>query len=233
MIAASCNSGQNANSDKVNTIPDVHITGAMKDVMHKGMLNGVISSDTLEQKGLYGLGPVSYLRGEILIMDGNAYASYVAEDSQMIVMKSEKVSAPFFVYSNVTDWDTLDLPDEFHNIKDVEAFLDEGPFNEGPFAFVISGNIEKATIHCQNLAPGTEVHSPKEAHQGQVTYKLGPADVDVVGFFSKDHQGVFTHHDAFTHMHLITSDRMRMGHLDDVEWGKMKLMVPRGIARTE
>ena len=74
-----------------------------------------------------------------------------------------------------------------------------------------------AEIHCQNLAPGSIVRSPKEAHAGQVNYSLTNETVDIIGFFSTQHQGVFTHHDSYVHMHLITQDEKQMGHLDHVE----------------
>lgn len=40
----------------------------------------------------------------------------------------------------------------------------------------------------------------------------------MVGYFSTSHQGEFTHHDSFTHIHLITADRKVMGHLDHAEF---------------
>ena len=43
----------------------------MKNVMWKGELHGNLKLDTISNKtNLYGLGPVEYLAGEILIIDG-------------------------------------------------------------------------------------------------------------------------------------------------------------------
>ena len=56
----------------------VYITGAMKNIMWKGQLEGMINLDTIADKEhLYGLGPLEGLRGEILIIDGTAYISTV------------------------------------------------------------------------------------------------------------------------------------------------------------
>ncbi|MBT3819061.1 MAG: alpha-acetolactate decarboxylase, partial [Lentimicrobiaceae bacterium] len=40
---------------------------------------------------------------------------------------------------------------------------------------------------------------------------------------------VFTHHDSNVHMHLITTDRRKMGHLDKVLFGSgdIKLYLPK------
>jgi len=70
------------------------------------------------------------------------------------------------------------------------------------------------------------VSSPAEAHQGQTNYYLNNEEVEIVGFFSTEHQGVFTHHDSFLHMHLITKDKSLMGHLDELELDKVTLYLP-------
>jgi acetolactate decarboxylase len=39
---------------------------------------------------------------------------------------------------------------------------------------------------------------------------------------------IFTHHDTFLHMHLITTDKSRMGHCDEMKFDpkKIKLYLP-------
>ncbi len=200
----------------------------MKNVMWKGELAGIIDLDTIKnRKGLYGLGPVSYLRGELLINDGITYISKVLPDDSMIVEKSRAIDAPFFVYGNVQEWTTIDLPDSIKTIKDLEVLLDEQTKDrKRPFVFKLTGQITRATIHIQNLPKGSQVSSPQEAHQGQVNYLLKSEGVEIIGFFSTHHQGIFTHHDSYLHMHLITNDQRKMGHLDEVEFGQMKLWLP-------
>ena len=209
---------------------EVQVAGAMKDVMWKGELTGKIRLDTLpDRKGLYGLGPKSYLQGELLILDGRSYVSRVLTDSTMAVEETYQVSAPFFVYGNVEAWEAIDLPGRIQSIEDLEHFLDERTRHRPrAFAFKLTGQIRNADIHIQNLPEGTSVSSPAEAHQGQTAYALGPADVDIVGFFSTEHQGVFTHHDTNLHMHLISRDRTQMGHLDRVTFDRMRLYLPKG-----
>lgn len=69
--------------------------------------------------------------------------------------------------------------------------------------------------------------SPKEAHQSQMNYELKNEDVEIIGFFSTEHQGIFTHHDSYLHMHLITKDIKKMGHLDEITFGDMTLYLPK------
>ena len=45
----------------------VKVVGEMKDVMWKGDLKGKIATDSLNSKETYGLGPIEFLKGEIVV----------------------------------------------------------------------------------------------------------------------------------------------------------------------
>lgn len=211
--------------------PDVHIIGAMKNVMRKGDLSDRINPDTLSDKShLYGLGPLTHLTGELLINEGKCYVSKVTPDSVgMSVTRDCAVSAPFFVYARVKEWEAVPLPAEVKSIADLEEFIETSTKDrKRPFAFKLYGIVNSAVIHIQNLPPGTRVSSPAEAHQGQVNYNLPKTAANIIGFFSTEHQGIFTHHDSYLHLHLITRDEQSMGHLDKAEFGDMILYLPKG-----
>ena len=225
----SCNSNTKTTDSKLDSYSEIKIVGAMKNVMWKGDLDGIIKLDSIENKtGLYGIGPESYLSGEILIHNGQTYISRVISDSTMSVEKTIDASAPFFVYGNVNEWEEIDFPKNIVSIKDFEKYLDAKTITaKRPFAFKLVGQVENAKIHIVNLPKGIKVSSPEDAHQRQTDYKLEKEIVEIVGFFSTEHKGVFTHHDSFLHMHLITADESKMGHLDELEIGKMKLYLPK------
>lgn len=211
------------------TVNNVKIVGQMKDVMWKGQLNGNIYLDTITNKAnLFGLGPVEYLSGEILVINGKSYKSTVISDSTMKVEETFHVNAPFFGYVNITNWTEQTLPAHIETIAQLEQYLDSITQNSlRPFMFKLTGAIEQATIHVVNLPKGSKVTSPDEAHKGQVNYVLKNEQVDIVGFFSTEHKAIFTHHDTYLHMHLITTDRQKMGHLDEVRFkkGRIKLFM--------
>ncbi len=226
----SCHSTPKQNNAKeMETYSDIKIVGAMKNVMWKGELGSSVDLDTISDKnGLYGLGPVSYLTGELLINNGKSYVSKVTSDSTMSVEKTFEISAPFFVYGNVTEWNEIELPSDVKTIQDLEKFIDDKTTEfKRPFAFKLIGQVSSAIIHIQNLPEGTKVSSPDEAHQGQTNYDIEDEYAEIIGFFSTEHKGIFTHHDSFLHMHLITKDKSQMGHLDVLEIGKMKLYLPK------
>jgi acetolactate decarboxylase len=49
-----------------------------------------------------------------------------------------------------------------------------------------------------------------------------------LGFYSQQHQTIFTHHDTNLHLHLISADRLTMGHLETItfEPKKVQLFLP-------
>lgn len=212
------------------TTNGVKIVGEMKNVMWKGQLYGNIKLDTITNKtNLYGLGPVEYLSGEILIIDGKSYISTVVFDTTMKVEETYNINAPFFGYANISKWTEQVLPDSIQTIQQLETYLDKVTKNSPrPFMFKLSGTVEQATIHIVNLPKGSKVSSPDEAHKGQKNYELKNEQSEIIGFFSTEHKAIFTHHDTFLHMHLITADRQKMGHLDEVLFkkGTMKLYLP-------
>ena len=210
------------------TYPDIHVVGAMKDAMWKGELYSKIDLDTIRNKnGLYGLGPQTQLTAELLIIDGKSYVSKVVSDSTMTVQETYKTGAPFFVFGNVKEWKSEKIPETITDMKALETFVDEQSKEmKRPFAFKVSGTVSDATIHIQNLPPNSKVSSPQEAHVGQTDYTLLDEAVDIVGFFSTEHQTVFTHHDTFMHLHLITQDRSKMGHLDHASFENITLYLP-------
>lgn len=208
----------------------VKIVGEMKNVMWKGQLYGSIDLDTIANKtNLYGLGPVEYLSGEILIIDGKSYKSTVVSDTTMNVEETYAIKAPFFGYTNIAQWTEQTLPDNIQTIQQLELYLDKiTETSPRPFMFKLSGTVEQAKIHIVNLPKGSKVSSPDEAHNGQVNYQLNNKQSEIIGFFSTEHKTVFTHHDTYLHMHLMTTDRQKMGHLDEVLFkkGTMKLYLP-------
>ncbi|MBK7678866.1 MAG: acetolactate decarboxylase [Chitinophagaceae bacterium] len=209
---------------------DVKIIGARKNVMWKGQLYGNIHLDTIANKtNLYGLGPVEYLAGEILIINGKSYKSTVLTDTKMKVEETFNIKAPFFGYANIEKWTAQNVPDSVQTNEQFEPYLDKiTKSSKRPIMFKLTGIVETATIHIVNLPKGSTVSSPDEAHKGQTNFRLENEQVEIVGFSSTEHKAILTHHDTFLHMHLITSDRKKMGHLDPLllKRGTGKLYLP-------
>lgn len=211
------------------TNSDVTIVGAMKNVMWNGELEGSILLDTiLPKQHLYGIGPVEFLSGELLILNGKSYVSKVVDKNEMTVIESFDQRAPFFVHATVEKWEEISIPNTIKSLNDLENFLDLLTQEiQKPFTFKLEGTIKEASIHIVNLPLGSTVSNPDEAHKGQINYELNNEVCTIIGFFSREHQSIFTHHDTFMHLHLITNDLKKMGHLDAVSLNKVKLFIAK------
>ncbi len=153
---------------------EVKVVGEMKSVMWKGQLQGTIHLDTIADKThLYGLGPVEYLAGEILVLDGKSYQSTVTSDTTMKVEETFNIKAPFFGYANISTWAEQALPDSIETIPQLEQFLDQVSLNSPrPFMFKLTGTVQQATIHIVNLPKGAKVSSPEGNYSGYKTLEF-------------------------------------------------------------
>jgi acetolactate decarboxylase len=190
-------------------------TGSMRAAMWEGQLSGLIAMDTLLLPGMYGLGPLEYLRGEITVLDGKPIVSFMADDTTVIVEQRPDAKAPFFVRQQVKAWVPVELTAEVVDLPSLDAFLmKHQAHREEPFFFRLRGTVQEADAHVMDLPPGTVLEGPALAHATQKTFLLTDAEVELVGVFSTKHQTVFTHHGSNIHVHLISSDGSLMGHLD-------------------
>lgn len=218
------------NQPKPNHIPT--IKGTMRAVMREGKLGPVISTDTLIQTNLYGIGPMAYLRGELLVLDGKVYEATVGNKKQMQVKEVGKATAPFFGYAHIASWQSVTVPDSISDLVTLENYLNQTIGTSNPnfnTFFKLKAKAKEATIHLVNLPKGTKVSSPEQAHKGLVQYPVTNQEVEILGFYSQQHQTIFTHHNTNLHLHLITADRKTMGHLETItfEPKQVQLFLPQ------
>lgn len=206
---------------------EVHIVGAMKNVMRKGELFATIDLDSLSNKThLYGMGPVEYLIGEITVVNGRSFKSTIQSNGEMKLEETFDVKAPFFGFARIDSWKEIELPDSIHSIAQLESFLNETTQERTrSYFFKLKGNVSNAKIHVVNLPKGSKVSSPDDAHVGQAVFSIKDKDAEIIGFFSTEHQTIFTHHSTFLHMHLITDDLLQMGHVDELKIDSNKIML--------
>jgi len=49
----------------------------------------------------------------------------------------------------------------------------------------------------------------------------------ILGFYSKHHKAIFTHHTTNVHMHFLTNDKKISGHIDEISFdGNQQLFFP-------
>ena len=216
LLLASCTKSTNTSSIKV--------VGEMRDVMWKGDLKGKIATDSLNNKETYGIGPIEFLKGEIVLFEGQTFVSKVIDSVSHQVTKIPSVKAPFFVYSTNSELNVVEVALENYSLKEIEEHIDSIYKNyDQPLLIRIDGVFNKMKLHSVNLPEGEQVSSPDEAHQGLTQYELNGISGSLIGFFSHHHKAVFTHHDSFFHAHFISDDRQVLGHIDELNFNSSKV----------
>lgn len=227
LLMASCFQDHSMGSEEQCDRPAIDFEGSMKYAMWEGKHEGVIEISEFEgDEEMIAVGPLSGMSGEIMVSKGRSYVSKVISKTQMKVEETHEVSAPFLVFGQVEEWERIPLPAEVVSMSHLEAFIQDTTNSKGPYAIRLEGRVSSARIHVNALPDGTPVSHPDDVHLHQVKYTLGPSDVEVVGFYSTQHKGIFTQHDSFLHLHLLTADKRMMGHLDEMVIDQMTLFLP-------
>ncbi len=209
---------------KSTNTSSIKVVGEMRDVMWKGDLKGKIATDSLNSKETYGLGPIEFLKGEILLFEGQTFVSKVVDSISHEVTKIPSAMAPFFVYSLNSELKIVQFSPENYSLKGIEEHINSVYKDyDQPLLIRIDGEFNSMKLHSVNLPDGQEVSSPDEAHQGLTQYDFKNISGSLIGFFSRNHKAVFTHHDSFFHAHFISDDREVLGHIDKTNFNSSKV----------
>jgi acetolactate decarboxylase len=178
--------------------------------------------DLLTLKGrphLYGIGPIQGLTGEVTIADSRPSLARVGADHVVQVTESYDVGVPFFVWAEVSAWQTREIPGEVQTYAELERFVGEAGAAAGlaqAFPFLATGRPDLIDFHIVNATPATP--PGMEAHQKiQIPFELDRQEAKLVGFWSSQHQGVFTPMGTNIHSHFQTLDNKVSGHVQGLK----------------
>lgn len=199
--------------------PEVKVAGAMKNIMVKGDLSAYLNLDTINKTNLYGIGPVAGLKGEIMVVDGKIYTTAIT-GNQLEHHESKVSEAAMLVYSYIPKWKPITINAVISSYAELEVFVEKtagaNGFNtDKPFAFKLIATPEKVNYHVIDWEKGT-THTMDNHKQFAYVGKLANSTVTMLGFYSKHHQSIFTHHTSFMHVHIMDQKSKTIGHLDEL-----------------
>ena len=224
VLVVSCNSG--------NQNTEVKYTGALRSMM-TGNLQATASLDSLSVKPhLYALGAFENLKGEIQIFNGKAFNSSV-QSGNLVFDKTFDKKASLLVYAEIASWKDIEIPSSIDSSKKLETFIEEQAkllsINaKKPIPFLIEGKAESLSWHVINWKDGDTEHTHQKHKESGLNGVEENKEVEIIGFFSKSHKAVFTHHTTFLHMHFKSQNEELAGHVDDLKLGSnMILKLPK------
>jgi acetolactate decarboxylase len=211
---------------------DVHHAGALKLMMHQGDISAKADLDSLKvKKHLYALGALAELKGEILILDGEAFISY-QEGFNLGMDNSFDHEATLLVYAEVEEWQKIKFPQPISDLEELEVFVEQTAYTHGidtskAFPFMLHGAPGKIDYHVINWPEGDTVHSHEKHVNSGITGNFVNTDMTILGFYSRHHHAIFTHHSTNMHMHFLSEDKSTAGHVDDMIPGEdLELWLP-------
>jgi acetolactate decarboxylase len=208
--------------------PVVKHAGALRDFTQKNDTSSAIYLDTIDpHRRLYGLGALRGYTGEILVIDGRPYVSKLNSKGDNRVRLSFDLRAPYFVYAHVKAWDPAELPDKEISSADLEAMLPELAKKAGldpgkPFPFMLRGAFGKLAYHIDYRPKKNKKRMP------QTAFAVSDADIIILGFYSKQHQDIFTTAGSNVTMSFMTTSADLVGQIDQLSFQgkKVQLLLP-------
>ena len=216
-------------SREPTAFPVVKYAGAMRNVTENHDTTSHIYLDTINpHRRLYGLGPLEGMSGEILIIDGRPYASKMNSKGFNRVRQTYDVRSPYFVYAHVKDWDAAELPaDSILDNRKLGLYLEKlakekGIDVEKPFPFMLQGEFRKMQYHISYMPKKKKKRTPPKS------FTVENADVIIIGFFSKHHQGIFTEPGSNVVMSFMTTSASHIGQIDQLtlKGKRVQLLLP-------
>ncbi len=195
----------------------VHSEGALRSVHHGDFSGQVPLAQFSGRDNIFAVGPVAGLDGEVTAIDGEFHIARV-RDGEIKTDADLSSEAAFLVWAEVNGWQpSIPLGENVRNHSQLEKVVEElateaGADTTKPFPFLIEGAIESVEYHI--LAP-PEHGGGADHKESAVNIKATDVDARIIGFFSRNHEGVFTHRGSYAHLHLV-EDGGKSGHVDDL-----------------
>lgn len=198
---------------------EVQYEGSLRQ-MHHGNYEGKVDLHALGNKErLTAVGPLEELQGEFTAYKGQIFSTRVINGQLESNHNLTGLKASFLVWTYAEKW-IKPTPIQFDadTLETIESKIEDAATRKGintdkPFTFALKGTVNELQYHVLSPLPVGSVSKNHKA--GAFVETLQKAEVILVGFYSKNHAGVFTHKGARIHLHVI--NREHTGHVDSLK----------------
>jgi acetolactate decarboxylase len=182
----------------------------------EGVYSGSVCSSVLLEHGDFGLGTFEDLDGEMVILDGEIY-----QVADTVRHRKDDFLVPF---ASVTEF-RANTPFEIDNVaclRDIELACDQQRISDNLFyALRLDGVFE--TMHARAVHTVPQNTQLLDAAKTQSEFHFENIEGTLVGFWSPRYSSSFSI--PGYHLHFISKDRTKGGHLLDCSARKLKARV--------
>lgn len=201
--------------------------GALHEIMAEGKLDARVRiADAAAARHTFGVGALSGLRGEVTILDGVAWIAQSRGDGTVsvsdVLARDTDESAALLVVGDVPSWRDVtvheDVPFERLDAYLAQQLEAQGFSLRSPVPMLVTGPLADVRWHVvdgSKLGAGAD-HSAHLRSGATGVIAAGSPGVTLVGFFSREHAGVFTHMGSSSHLHVVAAAPAISAHVDGV-----------------
>jgi acetolactate decarboxylase len=221
--------------------------GAQRDMLATGKANRVMTLSELPRSpSLQALGPCERLDGEITVLNGDPYVSRVRGDGYVVEHGFDH-GAIFIVWTRQAKWQDVAVPPSVRTYAELQFFIRGEAERHGidasqAFPFLMRGVPAELKWHINVDRTDGKPITRELFQKSKQSYVVEGEAVDIVGFYSERHAGIFISDYApaldaaggdknFIHIHFVSRTGAATGHIDDLRLdGGMTLRLPAAIA---
>jgi alpha-acetolactate decarboxylase len=195
--------------------------GSFKRLAHAGDTAAKIAlRDVPTKAGTYGVGALTGLRGEIVVLDGKLAVTRGHSPEGRTEAPAADDSATLLALAQVAAWHDVAVPADMKQAQ-FEAFVVKQASLRGltaatPFPFLVRGEFPTLLWHVVTGAAGNgHGNTHGQGHARNRVFDERDAAGTMVGFYSGDAlEGVISHPGERFHVHYANRDFSRSGHVD-------------------
>lgn len=203
--------------------PEVEVYGALRAMMHEADVGPKVELASLVSPGRIGVGALSELAGEVTFDGERLWLSRPEQGAiateRITPGQPTAAAAALLVTSTVADWRQVSVkqPLALEGLGRMVAEQAAGMRTTAPLPFKVTGVLEGLRYHVVDGASLPEGPSSHAAHRdASVQVAHGAVPATLVGFWSTEHAGVFTHMGEEVHVHVTVEEPLGSGHVDAV-----------------
>ncbi len=210
----------------------VEYYGKQAAIVASGKTEGVLPiAEMSGSNATYGVGACGDLDGEITVFESKPYVTRVRGDG-FIMDNGRHGTAIFGAWTKNTQWRDESVSADVKTYYDLQRFVKARATAAGidtgavAFPFLVTGKAAELRWHINVDRTGGKPITRELFRESKANYVTKNEEVNIIGFYSEKHHGVFigTYAPAVKdkgvknamHIHLISKDGKSAGHIDEL-----------------